>query len=80
MSLIPYLLHDVLEDFAKPTICDQHFGLGLPLTDFICDFSVPLRSGYLRPWRHSSVQDSGLSNVVNDEDSFKVSTLCTIQI
>lgn len=73
MSLIPYLLNEVLEDFARPTIYDQHFGVGLPITDFVQDFSVPLRAGYLRPWRHGSVQDSGVASVVNDKDSFKVS-------
>lgn len=73
MSVIPYLLDEALEDFTRPTIYDQHFGVGLPQTGFIHTFSVPLRAGYLRPWRHGSVQDSGLSNVVNDKDSFKVS-------
>lgn len=72
MSLLPYLWNDILDDFARPTIYDQNFGVGLPLTDFIRDFSVPLRSGYMRPWRHVGAQESGLSNVINDKDSFKV--------
>lgn len=71
MALTPYLLEQVIDDMFKPNLYDQHFGAGLPLT-FTRDFSVPLRSGYMRPWRHSHPHHSGLSNVINDKDSFKV--------
>lgn len=64
--LLPYLLDGSINDVSRPTIYDQHFGLGLS------DFSVPLRAGYLRPWRFSPVEESGLSHVINDKDSFKV--------
>lgn len=64
--LLPYLLEGSINDVSRPTIYDQHFGLGLS------DFSMPLRSGYLRPWRFSPAEESGLSHVINDKDSFKV--------
>lgn len=72
MALTPFLLDQVIDDIIRPTVYDQHFGLGLPLADFARDYSVPLRSGYLRPWRHVNAHQSGLSNVINDKDSFKV--------
>lgn len=74
MSLVPYLLHDLLEDVRRPTLYDQHFGLGISPFDLVSPgaLSVPLRSGYMRPWRHLATADSGISNIVNDKDNFKV--------
>lgn len=64
----------MLEDFARLIIYDKHFANCFPdiFHDFRDCFKVALRSGYLNPWRHVSIQDSGLSNVVSDKDSFKV--------
>lgn len=74
MSLVPYLLSDYLEGIRRPTLYDQHFGLGISPSDMASPgvLSGPLRSGYLRPWRHMATGDSGVSNVINDKDSFKV--------
>lgn len=66
--LLPYLLDGSINDVTRPNIYDQHFGLGLS------DFSVPLRAGYMRPWRFLPVGESGLSHVINDKDSFKVNS------
>lgn len=70
--LLPYLLDTSFYDVTRPTIYDQNFGVGL--SDFAKDFSVPLRAGYMRPWRVSPAEASGLSRVINDKDSFKVSS------
>lgn len=74
MSLVPYLLNDLLEDVRRPALYDQHFGLGISPLDLASPgvLSAPLRCGYLRPWRHLSTSNSGMSNVTNDKDSFKV--------
>uniref|UniRef100_A0A224XLC9 Putative small heat shock protein n=1 Tax=Panstrongylus lignarius TaxID=156445 RepID=A0A224XLC9_9HEMI len=79
MSLLPLLINDLLEEYRKPTlgdIYDQHFGLGL-LNDEILRprsvmMSVPLRSGYLRPWRNMAAGDSGVSTVETDKNEFRV--------
>lgn len=77
MALTPYLMDHVFDELFRPTLYDQNFGQCLPpLTNFMRDFSVPLRSGYVRPWRHVNAHQSGLSNVINDKDSFKVNK-CT---
>lgn len=73
MSLLPYLL----EELSRPTVYDQHFGLGL-LDD---DMTVPRNSyfglpiglrGYQRPWRIVAAPQSGLSCIHSDKDGFKV--------
>lgn len=77
MSLIPYLLNE-LEDLAHPNIYDQHFGLGYHPHDLLQHFptprvlSVPLRSGYVRPWRHVLENESGVSNFGLDKEGLKV--------
>ncbi|KAI5695745.1 hypothetical protein M8J75_002867 [Diaphorina citri] len=74
MSLIPYLLNE-LEDLAYPNIYDQHFGLGYSPRDLLPSarvLSVPLRSGYLRPWRHVLESESGVSNFDLDKEGLKV--------
>nr|CAD7438789.1 unnamed protein product [Timema bartmani] len=75
MSLIPFLLNDVLDDVRCPrSLLDQNFGLGLLNDDLMSPQIVgPLRVGYYRPWRHLANRDSGVSNIKNDKDSFQVS-------
>ncbi|XP_026687087.1 uncharacterized protein LOC108253773 [Diaphorina citri] len=68
-----------LEDLAHPNIYDQHFGLGYHPHDLLQHFptprvlSVPLRSGYVRPWRHVLENESGVSNFGLDKEGLKVS-------
>jgi crystallin, alpha B len=71
MSLIPMFF----DDFMRPrSIFDQNFGMGLLDEDMVFPFSamMPTRSGYCRPWRLLSRQQSGVSNIVNDKDKFQV--------
>ncbi|VVC25047.1 Alpha crystallin/Heat shock protein,HSP20-like chaperone,Alpha crystallin/Hsp20 domain [Cinara cedri] len=75
MSLLPFLL----EDLSRPTVYDQHFGLGL-----LDDVLVPAEynphfgrdpfgiRGYQRPMRLVAAPKSGLSRIRNDKDGFKV--------
>lgn len=74
MALIPTVFNDFLDDpFFRPRWYPQDLALALPeINDFIEDFSVPLRSGYLRPWRNRPKKNSGLSKVINKKDSFQV--------
>lgn len=74
MALIPVVFNDFFDDtFIRPRVYNQDLGLALPeIADFIQDFSVPLRSGYLRPWRNRSSKNSGMSRVINTKDSFQV--------
>uniref|UniRef100_A0A1B6DRN4 SHSP domain-containing protein n=1 Tax=Clastoptera arizonana TaxID=38151 RepID=A0A1B6DRN4_9HEMI len=74
MSILPLILADDLLDHPS-SLFDQHFGIGIPSRDLIRErySSLPLRTGYLRPWRHVHSSDSGLSNIVNDKDGMKVS-------
>uniref|UniRef100_A0A171B2D1 Alpha-crystallin a chain-like protein n=1 Tax=Triatoma infestans TaxID=30076 RepID=A0A171B2D1_TRIIF len=79
MSLLPLLINDLLEEYRKPTLedlYDQHFGLGLLNDDILRPrsvmMSVPLRSGYLRPWRNMAAGDSGVSAVQSDKNEFRV--------
>ncbi|VVC35731.1 Alpha crystallin/Heat shock protein,HSP20-like chaperone,Alpha crystallin/Hsp20 domain [Cinara cedri] len=75
MSLLPFLL----EDLSRPTAYDQHFGLGL-LDDMLVPSEYiphirtdPLRlRGYQRPMRLVAAPKSGLSQIHNDKDGFKV--------
>lgn len=80
MSLLPYLLNEILDDYRRPRfgdLYDQHFGLGL-LNDDIRSpsrgvmVSVPLRSGYVRPWRNLAAGDSGVSTVSGNTNEFRV--------
>ncbi|KAL1138503.1 hypothetical protein AAG570_008566 [Ranatra chinensis] len=78
MSLLSVLL-DELDRHRRPTfgdLYDQNFALGLlhddvlhPVTSLL---SVPLRSGYRRPWRAMNAGDSGVSNIRNDSEGFKI--------
>uniref|UniRef100_A0A8D8U6V2 Alpha-crystallin B chain n=1 Tax=Cacopsylla melanoneura TaxID=428564 RepID=A0A8D8U6V2_9HEMI len=45
----------------------DYFGLATPRV-----LSAPLRSGYLRPSRHTQAQDSGVSNYLVDKEGLKV--------
>lgn len=78
MSLLPLLLNE-LEELRRPTLgnlFDQHFGMGLLNDQLVCPrhigFSVPLRSGYIRPWRTQASEQSGVSNITSDKNTFKV--------
>ncbi|KAK7872934.1 hypothetical protein R5R35_004253 [Gryllus longicercus] len=80
MSLAPYLCNSALQaamhDLSRltPSIFDQNFGLGVLHDDLVHPplMPVPLFSGYLRPWRHQSTRNSGVSNIQNNQDVFKV--------
>ncbi|KAI5714454.1 hypothetical protein M8J76_017355 [Diaphorina citri] len=56
----------------------KHFGLGYHPHDLLQQFptprilSVPLRSGYVRPWRHVLENESGVSNFGLDKEGLKV--------
>ncbi|XP_014291250.1 protein lethal(2)essential for life [Halyomorpha halys] len=77
MSLLPHLLNALIDDYRHPLLHDQHFGLGL-LNDEILQLAqgpvlpVPLRSGYLRPWRSMAAGDSGVSSYATSKDEFKI--------
>lgn len=73
MSLLPLLL----EELSRPTVYDQHFGLGLLDEDMMVPhssyFRVPaLLNSYQRPFRLIAAPQSGLSHIQNDKDNFKV--------
>ncbi|XP_075221781.1 protein lethal(2)essential for life-like [Lycorma delicatula] len=72
MSLLPYLVNELLDEVNSP-LYDQHFGLGLrPSTDVPRLLQVPLYSGYIRPWRHLTSAGSGVSSLQNSKDDFKI--------
>lgn len=80
MSLVPFLLNELLEDYKRPPtmsdLFDQHFGNALTDTfhqpNHHSHIHMPIRSGYIRPWRHIAAVDSGVSSLVNDNTEFKV--------
>lgn len=76
MSLVPYLMNEMIRDFERP-LYDQNFGLGLFPSDLIVPRSellaLPLHSGYLRPWRLQDLMDSGLSEISQTKDGFNIS-------
>ncbi|XP_054260834.1 alpha-crystallin A chain-like [Macrosteles quadrilineatus] len=77
MSILPYLLNDLLQEAQRPSLHDQHFGLGLLPSDLIQPevsvLSMPLRSGYMRPWRTASgALNSGTSCIASDKDTFRI--------
>lgn len=74
--MVPYLVRELIRDLDRPTIYDQNFGLGLSPHDMFDHTITPLMSGYLRPWRALNQIDSGMSNIINDKDSFKVGSFC----
>jgi hypothetical protein len=52
-------------------LLDQHFGLGLRHHDLLHPGSL-LRTGYIRPWRNITRQESGSSSITADKDNFQV--------
>ncbi|XP_055380165.1 protein lethal(2)essential for life [Condylostylus longicornis] len=81
MARVPLMFRDWWEDFDMPVrtsrLLDQHFGTGLRRDDLLSSFwnSTPsiLRSGYVRPWRNTTLmkQDSG-STLNIDKEKFQV--------
>lgn len=78
MALIPLLLNE-LDQLRRPAfgdLFDQHFGMGLLNDQLVCPrhtvLSVPLRSGYIRPWRTQASEQSGVSSVTADKNTFRV--------
>lgn len=78
MALLPLLLNE-LEELRRPRLgdlFDQHFGMGLLNDQLVCPrqtiLTVPLRSGYTRPWRTQASEQSGVSNITADKNMFKV--------
>ncbi|KAK9502212.1 hypothetical protein O3M35_011023 [Rhynocoris fuscipes] len=79
MSLLPYLINELLDDYRRPTlgdIYDQNFGMGLLNNEILMPrttlMSAPLRCGYLRPWRNISADDSGVSTIESNSKEFKI--------
>ncbi|XP_063216547.1 protein lethal(2)essential for life-like [Bacillus rossius redtenbacheri] len=74
MSMMPLLLRDWWDDADRPSrLWDQHFGLGLRGDDLLAPVAPLLKSrGYIRPWGLLGRQNSGLSTIAADKDSFKV--------
>ncbi|XP_014290386.1 protein lethal(2)essential for life [Halyomorpha halys] len=78
MSLIPFL-SELIDEYSRPRrepLYDQNFGIGL-LTDEILRpmnalMSMPLRCGYLRPWRNLAASDSGISSIQINENEFVI--------
>ncbi|VVC38137.1 Hypothetical protein CINCED_3A024169 [Cinara cedri] len=75
MSLLPFLL----ENLSRPTVYDQHFGLGLLDDMLVPDEYIPhVRADplglrvYRRPMRLVAAPKSGLSQIHNNEEGFKV--------
>ena len=72
MSLVPLLFRDWWDDFERPSrLLDQHFGLGLRHNDLLHPGSL-LRTGYVRPWRNITRQESGSSSITADKEKFQV--------
>lgn len=74
MSLVPFLVDDLLNDMRRPVnIFDQHFGMGMHGDDLLNpSFITPFRAGYYRPWRNQAARHSGVSQIQNDKEGFKV--------
>lgn len=67
------------EKFRRPAfgkLFDQHFGVGLMSDQSVYPRHtvslVPLRSGYMRPWRTQSSEQSGVSSINVDKNTFRV--------
>ncbi|GBM42904.1 Protein lethal(2)essential for life [Araneus ventricosus] len=71
MSLLPLLTRNWWDTWDYPSrILDQHFGMGLLDSDLL---PSTLYSGFLlRPRTQSNIDSSGLSEVQNEADKFKV--------
>ena len=75
MSLAPFFIDGWLDELRRPmNIFDQHFGVGMLQDDLNPHFIAPLRAGYYRPWRSQVGRQSGVSQVQNDNEGFRVST------
>lgn len=61
---VPYLVNEMLREAEQP-LYEQNFGLGLKT-------SVPLRCGYLRPWRLIESADSGVSKITHNKEGLKI--------
>lgn len=79
MSVVPYILNELLDDYYDPVsrLYDQNFGSSLFGSDLrrvpsVTGLTTPFLSGYLRPLRAIQPQDSGVSSIVNEKDNFKV--------
>ena len=74
MSLVPLLLSDLLDGVQRPvSLFDQNFGMGMLNEDLLNPSVIaPLRLGYYRPWRNLAPRSSGVSNIVDFKDGFKV--------
>jgi len=68
MSILPYLL----DELSRPTVYNQHFGLGLLDDDLLAQ--PQLYPGYIRPqlMRPYFAPQNGLSLIQNDKNNFKV--------
>jgi hypothetical protein len=74
MSLVPFFIDGWLDEQRRPmNIFDQHFGMGMLRDDFN-HFVTPMRAGYYRPWRSQAARHSGVSQIENDKEGFRVST------
>lgn len=72
---VPYLVNEMLHEAEQP-LYEQNFGLGLMPNDIVLPtaelLSVPLRCGYLRPWRLLESADSGVSNITHNKEGLKI--------
>lgn len=79
MSVVPMMFRDWWDEWETPMrssrLLDQHFGTGLRRDDISSFTNTPslLRSGYIRPWRNTSLQRQDSGSVLNvEKDKFQV--------
>lgn len=76
MSLVPLFLgyDDTLSDLRRRlSIFDQHFGMGMLQDDLLNPPPItPIHAGYYRPWRSQAARQSGMSQIQNDKEGFRV--------
>ncbi|XKL67686.1 hypothetical protein PGB90_003177 [Kerria lacca] len=77
MSLIPYLVNELVKDAYDPfsRLYDQNFGVDLFNDDLLTrrPSSLPyLANYYVRPFRHLHPNDSGMSVISDQKNQFKV--------
>lgn len=79
MSVVPMMFRDWWDEWETPMrssrLLDQHFGSGLRRDDISSFTNTPslLRSGYIRPWRNTSLQRQDSGSVLNcEKDKFQV--------
>lgn len=72
---VQYLVNKMLREAEQP-LYEQNFGLGLMPNDLVLltaeQLLVPLRCGYLRPWRLLESADSGVSNITHNKEGLKI--------